>query len=159
MEIKFKLLSSLAKMPRFGHDDEGNAALDFCACIGGDILMVAPHSFEVVGLGVAWDPHIEMHESVNGINAALWKPALIIKGRSGKAKKGIEASNAGVIDSGYRGEICAIIKNNTDEPFYIQNGDAIAQGVPILIPHVSIVQAEELSKSVRGNRGFGSSGV
>lgn len=74
--------------------------------------------------------------------------------RSGLASKGI-ISNIPPIDSGYTGEIHAIITNTTDNEFIIHKNDRIAQLVvlPIILCDFVEDQGEE-----RGNNGFGSSG-
>jgi len=82
--------------------------------------------------------------------------------RSGlSSKKSIDVS-AGVIDSGYRGEIKILLVNNSSEPFCISIGDRVAQLVLIKI-HTGTVQRvpflSSLGESQRNSRGFGSSGV
>lgn len=82
--------------------------------------------------------------------------------RSGLAfKKGVHVL-AGVVDSSYRGEIRAILFNHGTVPVEIHKGDRIAQLIfeKIYTPDVlTEVPAEELTKSERGQGGFGSSGV
>jgi len=82
--------------------------------------------------------------------------------RSGlAAKHGISIVNApGLIDCNYRGEIKAILVNlDAHEPFEIAHGDRIAQLVIMATPPVILEEANELSETVRGEGGFGSSGV
>lgn len=81
-----------------------------------------------------------------------------IRPRSGLSKDGI-ISQLGTIDSDYRGEVCAIVTNNTKENFMIHKGDRIAQAVicPVIIANWNEVQ--ELSETKRGKGGFGSTGV
>ena len=82
--------------------------------------------------------------------------------RSGLAiKHGISIVNApGLIDSNYRGEL-KVVMVNTDphDAFTIEVGDRIAQLVIMPVPTVSFVESDTLSKTVRGEGGFGSSGV
>lgn len=82
--------------------------------------------------------------------------------RSGLAlKHGISIVNApGLIDSNYRGEI-GVILINTDahESFTIEQGDRIAQLVITAVPEVSLEVVDSLEETVRGEAGFGSSGV
>ena len=80
----------------------------------------------------------------------------IVKTRSGLAKKRLMC-NAGVIDAGYRGEIIVLMENLGDEPYAIRKGDKIAQ----LLEHPLLaaeVKETELTETVRGIKGFGSSG-
>ncbi len=82
--------------------------------------------------------------------------------RSGLAiKHGISVVNGpGLIDSGYRGEICVILINlDPHDEFVVHQGDRIAQLVVVPIANVVLQKAQSLPKSERGERGFGSSGT
>ncbi len=82
--------------------------------------------------------------------------------RSGlAAKHGISLVNApGLIDSGYRGEIKAVLINlDPHESFEIKRGDRIAQLVVMQTPPVTLQVCEDLPETERGAGGFGSSGV
>jgi len=83
----------------------------------------------------------------------------IIKDRSGlAAKQGITVL-AGVIDSGYRGEIKVVLFNSSPGLFKsIKKGDKIAQLVILPLPAFEVNEVEELSEAERGIKGFGSSG-
>jgi dUTP pyrophosphatase len=90
---------------------------------------------------------------------------LQIRSRSGLAlKNGIMVLNSpGTVDSGYRGEI-GVILYNTDKsaPFYVHNGDRIAQGVIAGVQTMNktkFIKTDSLSTSDRGSGGFGSTGV
>jgi len=78
--------------------------------------------------------------------------------RSGLAvKKGIDTL-AGVVDSGYRGEVCVVLQNHGDEPVVIEIGDRIAQLLVQAIGCVSIGEVTSMDESDRGTGGFGSTG-
>ena len=84
-----------------------------------------------------------------------------IRPRSGLAlKKGITVLNSpGTIDADYRGEIGVILINLSDSDFEINTGDRIAQ---MIIAKHQTIQWEALDKldgSVRGDKGFGSTGI
>lgn len=83
-----------------------------------------------------------------------------VRPRSGLADKfGITVLNApGTIDADYRGEIQVILINHGQSDFTIQRGARIAQLVVAPVQGVSFVQVETLELSVRGERGFGSTG-
>ena len=68
------------------------------------------------------------------------------------------ANTVGVIDSGYRGEIMVVIRNQGDHVHTIHTGDRIAQMIitPYLVPQ--IIEVTELPDSDRGEHGFGSTG-
>jgi dUTP pyrophosphatase len=83
----------------------------------------------------------------------------IIKDRSSLASCMLTTSG-GVIDSGYRGEIFVLLTNNSFGTLYITKGQKIAQLILIPIVHSDIEETTEpLSETVRGEKGFGSSGV
>ena len=80
-----------------------------------------------------------------------------IRPRSGLATKGKQGI-FGTIDSDYRGEVCAIIYNSSDDEFVVKKGDRIAQCLiaPVIIASFNAV--DKLSETERGNGGFGSTG-
>lgn len=175
MTVRFKKVYPDATIPSFAYGDELNAGLDLYAYIlpsrhlanitADGALVVEVGSSVNIGTGVAWEPGTYEHETPIGEDLSRvekvsgWKPALVVKGRSGLAiRHGIEASNAGVIDAGYRGEIMVRLTNIGRERYIVQHGDRIAQGLVILMPIVRVVEADELSPAGRGENGFGSSG-
>ncbi len=86
-----------------------------------------------------------------------------VRPRSGLAlKHGITVLNSpGTIDADYRGEVCVILINLSDEPFEIQPGERIAQMVVAPFRQVKLQPVEtleELSSTERGTGGFGHSG-
>lgn len=86
----------------------------------------------------------------------------LVMPRSGlAAKRGITIVNApGLIDSGYRGEVQAILLNTDKmESFSIAKGDRIAQLVIIQVPEVEVAVVDQLDITSRGENGFGSSGI
>ncbi len=88
--------------------------------------------------------------------------AAFVMPRSGLATRhGITIVNApGTVDAGYRGEIMVTLLN-TDQtnPFTISAGDRIAQLVIMPVVRARFVNVAALPESVRGDRGFGSTGI
>jgi len=84
-----------------------------------------------------------------------------IRPRSGWAlKRGITVANApGTIDSDYRGEVLVALVNLDREPHTIYRGDRIAQMIVAPVVRVAWRSVENLDETVRGARGFGSTGV
>jgi dUTP pyrophosphatase len=142
MELPFRTLHPDARLPEAAHQHD--AGLDLrsvvdCELGPGDRALVP------VGLAVEIPPG----------HAGLVVP------RSGlAARHGITILNApGLVDAGYRGELqVALLNTDRSEPFPIAAGDRIAQLVIVAVPAVEPVLSDELSASVRGERGFGSSG-
>ena len=83
-----------------------------------------------------------------------------IRPRSGLAyKHGVTVLNSpGTIDADYRGEVGVILINHGKEPFTITRGERIAQMIIAQFVQASFDEVAELSETVRGERGFGSSG-
>ena len=87
-----------------------------------------------------------------------------IRSRSGlAAKNGIMVLNSpGTIDADYRGEIKVILFNSGEEPFIVNNGDRIAQGIFASVIGKNFVDIECVDtidlETERGSGGFGSTG-
>ncbi len=78
--------------------------------------------------------------------------------KSGLATKHNIAVHNGVIDNGYRGEVIIHMYNHGDKDYEIKKGDKIAQGVLRELIVFELEQVKELSNTVRGEAGFGSTG-
>ena len=86
---------------------------------------------------------------------------LQIRPRSGLALKyGITVINTpGTIDAVYRGNIGVILKNDGTEPFIIEQGDRIAQGVLNKVEEANLIETDSLDETDRSDSGYGKSGV
>ena len=84
-----------------------------------------------------------------------------VRPRSGlAAKSGVTVLNSpGTVDADYRGEIGVILVNLSNEPFTIENGERIAQLVIAKHERAEWLEADVLTETVRGEGGFGSTGV
>ena len=144
MELKIKKLRPNAKIPK--RATNGSAGMDLYACIDESITL-EPGQLAIVPTGIA----IELHDNTC---------AAFLYARSGLGvKHGICLSNGvGVIDSDYRGEVCAGLCNVSDKPYVIDPDERVAQMViaPVLTPQ--IIEVDELSDTKRGEGGFGSTG-
>ena len=79
--------------------------------------------------------------------------------RSGLAyKHGLDVF-AGVIDSGYRGDIGVILFNSQYSSYVVNTGDRIAQILIQKVEDFDLLEVEDLDSTDRGAGGFGSSGV
>ena len=143
-QVKVKRLNDNAVLPK--RATEGSAGADLYACIN-EPLTIAPGELVKIPTGIA----IELES--NDLAAFLFA-------RSGLGvKHGITLSNSvGVVDSDYRGEICVGLCNVSSEPYTIQPNERVAQMVIIPVACADFVEAEELSDTVRGEGGFGSTG-
>ena len=143
-QVKVKRLNDSAVLPK--RATEGSAGADLYACIN-EPLTIAPGELVKIPTGIA----IELES--NDLAAFLFA-------RSGLGvKHGITLSNSvGVVDSDYRGEICVGLCNVSSEPYTIQPNERVAQMVIMPVACADFVEAEELSNTVRGEGGFGSTG-
>jgi dUTP pyrophosphatase len=84
----------------------------------------------------------------------------LVLARSGHAARhGVGVVNApGLIDSGYRGEIKAILINHGSEAVSFERGERIAQLLITPVPTVELIEVPDLDETPRGTAGFGSSG-
>ena len=107
-------------------------------------FLIMPHTSALVPTHVAMAiPH--------GYAGLIWD-------RSGLAvKKGLHRV-AGVIDSGYRGEIKVCLWNLSDEEVHFRKGDRVAQLIFQALPQFDLVEVDSLQASERGADGFGSTG-
>lgn len=83
-----------------------------------------------------------------------------VRPRSGLAiKKGITVLNSpGTIDADYRGEICIILINLSQEEFVVNDGERVAQMVIARHEQAEWVEVETLDETERGAGGFGHTG-
>ena len=76
------------------------------------------------------------------------------------AKRGLAPANkVGVVDSDYRGEIMVALHNHTDSPVTVEGGERVAQMCIIPCVQAEVNLTDELSDTVRGTGGFGSTGT
>lgn len=131
-----------ADMPTYAH--EGDAGLDLRIT---ETVTLEPMQRRVVGCGFA----VEIPSGCVGL----------LFPRSGLAsKRGIALANSvGVIDSSYRGEVCAALINLSYEAVTLEAGTRVCQLVVVPYVPCELVPADELSDTERGAGGFGSTGV
>jgi dUTP pyrophosphatase len=137
--VKFCRLTPNARIPQYAHADD--LAADLYSV---EDITVSPRVIALVSTGIAL-------EFPPGFGA-------VIEDRSGLAVQGV-VTLGGVIDPGYRGQIKVILANLTDTGVELPAGSRVAQ--LRLVCHVKMAFSEvaELSASVRGKRGYGSTGL
>lgn len=84
-----------------------------------------------------------------------------VRPRSGLAiKRGITVLNSpGTVDADYRGEVCVVLVNLSNEAYVINDGERIAQMVVARHEQVEWTAVEVLESTERGEGGFGHTGV
>lgn len=143
MEVRIKKLNSEAVVPTYG--SEFSAGADLYACETEDIT-IAPGETRLIHTGLSF----EIPEGFGGF----------IYARSGLAtKKGLAPANkVGVIDADYRGEVMVSLHNHSGVTQTVSPGERVAQLVIAPFLKAEFTVAEELSDTVRGTGGFGSTG-
>ena len=143
MDLRIKRLDAGLPVPAYAHD--GDAGLDLYAA---ENRTLQPFERALVPTGIA----VAIPEGCAGF----------IQPRSGLAiSRGLTFVNSpGLIDSHYRGEIKLIAINlDPTEPLVVVRGEKIAQLVVQRVERVHLTEAEDLDETVRGEGGFGSTGV
>ncbi|KAM3310331.1 hypothetical protein ACQJBY_031177 [Aegilops geniculata] len=79
--------------------------------------------------------------------------------RSGLALKHSIDVGAGVIDADYRGPVGVVLFNHSEADFAVKPGDRVAQMIVQVIATPEVAEVEDLDATVRGEGGFGSTGV
>lgn len=135
-----------ADLPLPAYASTGAAAVDFLAAVEAPVE-IAPGGRAILptGLAVALPAGHELQ----------------VRPRSGLAlKHGILVANApGTVDEDYRGEIKIILLNAGTEPFRVERGMRIAQGVLAPVTRIRWQEVAVLEETVRGQGGFGSTGL
>ena len=141
--IKIKKTSETATIPTKAHDSD--AGWDLYA---DEDVIINPNTQRLISTGISM-------EIPDGTVGLIWP-------RSGLAvKQGVDVF-AGVVDSGYRGEVKVCLFNAGSvwaTPIVeIAKGDRIAQILFQHIPHFHLEEVSDLEEADRGEGGFGSSG-
>ena len=139
MEIKVQRLNSEAIIPTKANLSD--AGWDLYAA---EDAIIAPSARELISTGVA----IAGPEGFVGL---IWDRS------SMAAKRGVHRF-AGVIDSGYRGEIKVCLWNASDRYCVVNRGERIAQILFQQVPPFTLIEVFSLDDTDRGRGGFGSSG-
>ena len=138
--MRIERIDKTVELPAYSHEDD--AGID---------LRSAEEAILKIG---------ERKTIKTGIRIAIPKDTVgLIWDRSGHAHKHGLHVLAGVIDSGYRGEVGIVLKNLGDNDFYIEKNMRIAQMLIQPIHRVDIIESSSLDKTNRNSSGFGSTGT
>jgi dUTP pyrophosphatase len=140
MELRVKKLDERAKLPSYAHP--GDAGLDFFAL--DDFVVPAGKQTSNIRTGVS----IAIPDGFVGL---FWD-------KSGLGSKNGLKVMAGVIDSGYRGELLLSLFNTSNQDYHFKAGDKVMQLVIQPVVSAQIIETENLPDSARGEGGFGSTG-
>ena len=140
--LRIRKLDPSINVPAYAHP--GDAGLDICSA---EEVTLEPGERAMVSTGFA----MALPEGY----------AAFVQPRSGlAARSGIGIVNTpGLIDCHYRGEVKVILINLSREPFRVGKGDRIAQMVIQRVENARVEVVAELDDTVRGEGGFGSTGM
>ena len=143
IQVKIKKLNKNAKMPTYG--TEFAAGADLYALLE-EPVEIKPNETKFISTGISF-------EIPSGTVALIFA-------RSGlSCKQGLAPANkVGVVDSDYRGEVMVALHNHSSEVRVVENGDRVAQ--VMFAPYLKgeFEEVDDLEKSSRGEKGFGSTG-
>jgi len=139
MELRVKRIHPEAKLPVYGHS--GDAGLDLFSVVDREL---APGEVFAVPTGI----QLAVPAGHVGL---VWD-------KSGISLKSVHRL-AGVVDSGYRGEVQVVMINLGAVPFAVRKGMKIAQMLVQPVAAVSVIECEALDGTSRGEGGFGSTGL
>lgn len=117
-------------------------------------------AYDIVSTEHCWVPPNGKAVVSTGLKMAIPRGYVgILKSRSGLSVKHDIEVGAGVIDSGYRGEVKVVLRNVGKHGSYeVHPGDKVAQMVIVKLPELLIERVESLDDSDRGAKGFNSTG-
>ena len=142
-KVNIKKLNENAVIPTYGSDFAAGADLYACNT---EKIVIPAHKTVLVPTGVAME-----------IPEGYWGGIFARSGLS--AKEGLRPANCvGVVDADYRGPVCVALHNDGEVVRTVTPGQKIAQLVVVPFLTVEFDEVEELSDTVRGVGGFGSTG-
>lgn len=143
MKINIKRLSETAKLPERG--SAYAAGYDLFADLE-EAIEIKPQQTVMIHTGVSME-----------IPEGYWGGIFARSGLS--AKEGLRPANCvGVVDADYRGPVCVALYNDSEVTRVVVPQQKIAQMVIVPFLTVEFEEVEELSDTVRGVGGFGSTG-
>lgn len=140
MKLEVKKLMPEAKLPTRAHSDD--AGLDLYSV---EECVLASGGRRAVKTGIA----VAIPAGYVGL---IWD-------KSGLSAKAGLKTMGGVIDAAYRGEVQVIIVNLSDAPYEIQKGSKVAQLLIQKVALPEVCEVSELNDTLRGESGFGSTGL
>lgn len=140
IKVKIKKIKDNAIIPEYSH--KGDAGVDLHST---EDYLLKPGDRVLVSTGIKV-------AVPNGYVGLIWD-------RSGLAVKNSLHVLAGVVDSGYRGEVCVVLKNLGHEDFKVTKGMRIAQMLIQPVASATIEESDLLDETSRNEGGFGSTGT
>ena len=169
MKLKIKRLSDKVQIPKYAHD--GDACFDLCVFIDENFLPMTvadgkfltfgegDSSYSNVHVGISPKQTVVFHTGLKFETESGYNMKVHVRSSTGIKKHLILSNCTGVIDTAtYRGEVLIALTNIGEEIADISNGERVAQAEIVKTLDVEIEEVSELSDTVRGEGGFGSTG-
>lgn len=160
LDIKIQKIRDNAILPKYAHGTEDTGADLFISNIKAlnnkgefeeiknpDGYSIAPFKTVLCGVGFKIAGPIGYDIQIRPTSGNSLKTPLRIP------------NSPATIDSGFRGEVAVIIQNVSDSYYKIKIGDKIAQMVIAKVEHANFIESDTLEASVRGDDGYGSTGI
>lgn len=160
LDIKIQKIRDNAILPKYAHGTEDTGADLFISNIKAlnnegefeeiknpDGYSIAPFKTVLCGVGFKIAGPIGYDIQIRPTSGNSLKTPLRIP------------NSPATIDSGFRGEVAVIIQNVSDKYYKIKIGDKIAQMVIAKVEHANFIESDTLEASVRGDDGYGSTGI
>lgn len=160
LDIKIQKIRDNAILPKYAHGTEDTGADLFISNIKAlnnngefeeiknpDGYSIAPFKTVLCGVGFKMAVPVGYDVQIRPTSGNSLKTPLRIP------------NSPATIDSGFRGEVAVIIQNVSDKYYKIKIGDKIAQMVIAKVEHANFIESDTLEASVRGDDGYGSTGI
>lgn len=160
LDIKIQKIRDNAILPKYAHGTEDTGADLFISNIKAlnnkgefeeiknpDGYSIAPFKTVLCGVGFKMAVPVGYDVQIRPTSGNSLKTPLRIP------------NSPATIDSGFRGEVAVIIQNVSDKYYKIKIGDKIAQMVIAKVEHGNFIESDTLEASVRGDDGYGSTGI
>ena len=160
LDIKIQKIRDNAILPKYAHGIEDTGADLFISNIKAlnnkgefeeiknpDGYSIAPFKTVLCGVGFKMAVPVGYDVQIRPTSGNSLKTPLRIP------------NSPATIDSGFRGEVAVIIQNVSDKYYKIKIGDKIAQMVIAKVEHANFIESDTLEASVRGDDGYGSTGI
>lgn len=160
LDIKIQKIRDNAILPKYAHGTEDTGADLFISNIKAlnnkgefeeiknpDGYSIAPFKTVLCGVGFKMAVPVGYDVQIRPTSGNSLKTPLRIP------------NSPATIDSGFRGEVAVIIQNVSDSYYKIKIGDKIAQMVIAKVEHGNFIESDTLEASVRGDDGYGSTGI
>ena len=141
VKVRVKKLDPAAKLPCYAHDTDAGADI-----FSLETVTVFPGQMIPIRCGIAVEIPVGYEIQVRSKSGLAAKHQLFV------------LNSPGTVDADYRGEILVLMQNAGPNPYCFDEGDKIAQFVVGPVYHGDFEEVEELSETVRGEGGFGSTG-